>query len=347
MGYKMINVLMTGAGAPGAPGIIRCFKQDKNINLIVCDANEHASGRYLNEIFELVPMANESNFIESILYLCEKYKIDVVFPLVTRELFLFAEHKEDFKNKGIEVLVSDLTSLNIANDKSALYLHLEKNDIPTPNFKVANTFSELQAAFNCLDFPNKPVCIKPSISNGSRGVRIIDNTINEYELLFNHKPNSLYMSYDKMCDILKEKSFPQLLVSEVLPGDEYTIDTVIHSGEAVAIIPRKRTKMNAGISVAGEFEEHKDIIDYCKQIISSLELTGNIGLQVKKAVDGAYKILEINPRIQGTSVAALGAGVNLPLMAVYKALDMPYKVPTINWNIGFVRYYEEVFYPTV
>ncbi len=122
----MINVLMTGAGAPGAPGIIRCFKQDRNINLIVCDANEHASGRYLNKVFELVPMASESNFIESILYLCEKYKIDVVFPLVTRELFLFSEYKEDFKNKGIEVLVSDLTSLNIANNKSALYCHLEK-----------------------------------------------------------------------------------------------------------------------------------------------------------------------------------------------------------------------------
>ena len=36
-----------------------------------------------------------------------------------------------------------------------------------------------------------------------------------------------------------------------------------------------------------------------------------------------YLLLECNPRIQGTSVAGLGCGVNLPLLAIYKALSLP------------------------
>ena len=48
---KKINVLMTGAGAPGGPGIIRCLKKDERIELTVCDTHEDASGRFLNKQF--------------------------------------------------------------------------------------------------------------------------------------------------------------------------------------------------------------------------------------------------------------------------------------------------------
>ena len=37
-----MNVLMTGAGAPGGPGIIKCLKRIKDINLTVADADINA-----------------------------------------------------------------------------------------------------------------------------------------------------------------------------------------------------------------------------------------------------------------------------------------------------------------
>ena len=38
----------------------------------------------------------------------------------------------------------------------------------------------------------KPVVIKPAVGNGSRGIRILDESCNRYDLLFNHKPSSLF-----------------------------------------------------------------------------------------------------------------------------------------------------------
>ncbi len=335
---------MTGAGAPGGPGIIKGLKKDKNIDLLVCDANPNASGRYLNDKFEQIPMANDSSFIDRILELCEKYDIDVIFPLVTRELFLFSKHKQLFSDKGVKVVVSDYENLKIANDKSALCIHLRENNILTPDFEVVKSIDELKIAFDKLGYPKVPICIKPSISNGSRGVRVIDGNIDEFDLLFNYKPNSLYMTYDKLIEILTGKEFPELLVSEYLPGEEYTIDTIVQNGKVKVVMPRKRAKMNGGISVAGVFDNSIEIISYCTQVINSLNLEGPIGLQVKKSRDGVYKILEINPRIQGTSIAALGAGVNLPLLSVYSVLNIEITVPEIKWGTNFVRYYEEIFY---
>jgi len=57
-------------------------------------------------------------------------------------------------------------------------------------------------------------------------------------------------------------------------------------------------------------------------------------------------VLEINPRVQGTISAALGAGVNLPLLAVKQELGlpiMPYEL-FVKWGVRFSRYWEEVFY---
>ena len=51
---------MTGAGAPGAPGIIKRLMDISWINLLVGDMNPLASGRFLNDTFvDLLPANDE------------------------------------------------------------------------------------------------------------------------------------------------------------------------------------------------------------------------------------------------------------------------------------------------
>ena len=271
--------------------------------------------------------------------------IHVIFPLVTNELFIFSKNKDLFFENNIKVIVSDFESLSIANNKSLLYQHLKKNGIKTPMHRVVSNFNEFYRAREELLSIHSSYCIKPSISNWSRGVRLVDNSVSEFDLLFNKKPNSLYMTDDKICSILKNNTFPELLLAEILPGNEYTIDSLVDiSGNPILIIPRLRKKINAGISIAGKFEKNVKIIKYCRKIIKSLKLLGPIGIQVKEDMNGEFRILEINPRIQGTSVAALGLGVNLPKLAVEIINGKKINIPKIKWNTEFIRYYEELFF---
>ena len=335
---------MTGAGAPGGPGIIKALKQGP-FNLFTGDCNSLASGRFLSDKFVELPQAGSKEFIPFVLKFCKENNIEVIFPLVTRELFKFAEHKEEFLSQNIRVIVSDYNSLSIANDKGKLYQHLYRHQIAVPAFEIATTLEELENAVRRLGYPKKPVCIKPTVSNGSRGVRVLQEDIDEFDLLFHHKPTNLFSTLDRIKIILQNRDFPELLVSEYLPGDEFTIDTIVHNGKPKLILPRKRSKMNGGISVQGTFIKHDAIIEYCETIISSLHLSGPIGLQVKANSDGDYRILEINPRIQGTSVAALGIGINLPVLAILQEYtDICFDELPIEWGKSFVRYYEEVFY---
>jgi carbamoyl-phosphate synthase large subunit len=337
---------MTGAGAPGAAGILHCLKQDPAVNVIVVDANANAVGRYLNKDFQQIPLANDPAFIDALLSICRSRDIHAVMPLVTKELIPLATHINEFELAGATLLVSPVESLTIANNKSQLYEFLQWRGIEVPAFKIVETIEQFNEAVNELGYPAKKICFKPSVSNGSRGFRILAGDIDEADLLFNHKPNSLYISLADAQRILSSSKFPQLLVSEYLPGDEYSVDCLANHGEAVLVIPRLRKRMINGISVEGEFVKNDAIIAYCTQVIRELRLHGNIGIQVKANTGDRYLVLEINPRVQGTISSALGAGINLPLLAVRQQLGLPVNPAdlTIKWGTKFSRYWREVFY---
>jgi carbamoyl-phosphate synthase large subunit len=137
-----------------------------------------------------------------------------------------------------------------------------------------------------------------------------------------------------------------LLVTEYLAGEEYSVDCLANQGEVKVIVPRLRTRTINGISVEGEFVNDKTIIEYCSEIIKELQLHGNIGIQVRRSPEGKPLILEINPRVQGTIVAGLGAGINLPVLAIKQELNLPItdEELQVKWGTRFSRYWSEVYY---
>lgn len=340
------HILVTGGGAPGAYGILNALKQTGKYRLSSCDIQEEVVGGQIADDFFTVPAGDHEDYIQSILKACIDKKIDLVFPITTKELLPLSQNINLFASKGIKVMVSDHTSLEIANSKCALYDHLRSEGIPVPDYRVVNTFAEFQNAIAQLEHSHSRLVFKPCIANGSRGFRIIDPFVNEKELLLNMKPNACHITKDKAFGILGHGAFTPMLVSEFIGGDEYSVDCLVSDRAEPLIVPRLRSKINNGISVAGEIVNHPQVIEYCKDILSSLSLFGPIGIQVKMKEEQAM-ILEINPRIQGTSIALKGAGVNIPALAVEMTFD-PLSLNeldrnTIQWGKKFVRHYDEIY----
>ena len=144
---------MTGAGAPGAPGIISCLLQAGWVNLIVGDCDGAAVGRLLHHQFVQLPQATDDNFIPAVLQICKERNIHVVLPLVTKELLPFANAKQIFADVGIKVLVSAVDAVTIANNKSGCYQFLQKKNVAVPAFVVVSTVEEFAQAAASLGYP--------------------------------------------------------------------------------------------------------------------------------------------------------------------------------------------------
>jgi carbamoyl-phosphate synthase large subunit len=341
-----MKVLMTGAGAPGGPGIIKALMTNPAVDLHVCDVNPYASGRFLVDgKFHLVPKATDHSFIDRLMDICLKNKIEIIFPLVTLELFKLSKYKKIFLNNNIKIIVSDEDALNIANNKGLLYKHLTENEIKVPDFYVVNSKKQLLSVAIKLGYPAVPIVMKPCVGNGSRGIRVLDDHVNRFDLLFNKKPLGIISRLTDVLDDIGENEIPELVVSEYLPGDELTIDTIVENGKVEDCLVRTRNTINGGISTSGTFICNDEVDQYIKRIVSKIPgLCGPIGFQVKKSFADEYLLLECNPRIQGTSVAAFGLGINLPLRVLQHASGIPREDIIKTAGISFCRYYQEVFF---
>lgn len=145
------------------------------------------------------------------------------------------------------------------------------------------------------------VVIKPFIGHGSKGLHIIEN---------------------------EEK----VIVSEFLEGDEYTVDCFRGDGKFVAI-PRRRDEIRNGISWRTSVVKDDDLIEWSRRLAEGLHLKYAFGFQFKGG-----KILECNPRVQGTMVASTFAGANIIYSAVKLALKEPIPEFNINWDSKTIRY---------
>ncbi|MCJ7449316.1 MAG: ATP-grasp domain-containing protein [Bacteroidales bacterium] len=344
---KSIRVFITGAGAPGAPGIIKSLRnvKERKIEILGGDAipwNSVGVG-LLDKIFQ-IPFAESPDFIEKVLKICTSEKVDVVIPLVTRELQVFALNKNLFAQNGIYISVSDPEPLEIANNKYLLMKFCRENKIPVPDFYLVHSLDEFRDAAGRLGYPAKKICFKPPVSNGLRGFRVIEDGQDRLFTLMNEKPNNIYIGFDEFISICNAAgSFPELIVMEHLPGDEYSVDVLVDNGIFLSAIPRSRDHIKMGISFVGTVTEDTEIIEYSKRVVEGLKLNGNIGLQFKRDSNGVPKIIESNPRVQGTIVLCSAAGENMVYEAVKIGIGEKPGSAKINWGLKMIRYWDELF----
>jgi len=132
------------------------------------------------------------------------------------------------------------------------------------------------------------------------------------------------------------------IISEYLPGQEYTIDVLCDmNSNPLVVIPRKRLEIKAGQSYKGEIISDKNIEKQCSDICKFLKLKGPICLQMKEDENGNPKFLEINPRFGGGTHFTTLAGVNfLPIILDLFDERKP-KIEKPNL-IKISRYFEEI-----
>lgn len=353
MTKKTLTVLVTGSDAPGFSSIVRSLKLSKkyNFRIIGTDWKWNLKSLYFADTSHVLPDNKTPEFIQELLEVCEKEKVDFIMPIRTDDQLHVCRHLKEFDSLGSIPLVitpnSEMMETAINKYKMLEYIkHVAS--LETMNYRLVNTKNQLKLALKELGYPRNPVAIKPAHATGSRGFRILDKTINRRKIFFDEKPTSTYITKDELTMTLGD-DFSEMLVMEYLADPEYTIDVLCYKGKTFAIIPRKRLKMSGGITVKGIIEKLPDEIErYVKKVIEAFGFSYSVGLQFRRSLvdDRIFHLLEINPRLQGTTVFSVAAGVNLPEQMIamgLKEFNFSYK-SNIKYGLQMERTYLELFY---
>ena len=334
------NILITGGGAPGIGGTIYSLlhnDEGTKFNIVTTDIKKEVAGKYLSSAFYQIPPAvEEKAYLEKLSWICQKENIRIIIPQNTAELTVLSKNLSLFEKTGTKILISPYEAIKTANDKYRLMQLCRKAGIPVAQFFLVDKIEALKNKAVELGYPAMPVVIKPPASNGMRGVRVIDEKT-DIKSEFYQKKSSLHITMNMLESILGQ-NFPPLIVMEYLPGLEYTVD-VLKTGKDEYILPRKRLEIRNGITFSGAMDNNKQIIQYTSKILEQLDLKYCFGFQFKCDSEGTPKILECNPRVQGTMVMSTLAGANIIYAGIKALLNEPLPPMEVNWNFRFYRYW--------
>jgi carbamoyl-phosphate synthase large subunit len=338
----VVSIIVTGAGAPGIAGTIYSIRNNPdniNFKIVSTDIVEDPVGKYLSDEFYVVPPPENDTYIDSIKKIVKRTNAKVILPQTTREITVLSKHKEDFKAINVNIVVSDYENLLTANDKYSLLEKAKEIGIPYPKYYLVTSQNSFLKAIEKLGYPQEKVVVKPRLSNGMRGLRIITPEKWNIKRFLSEKPEGIEIDLNSFIEIFYGNDWPELIVTEYLPGYEYTVD-VFKDGTKIIVIPRLRKSIRSGITFEAQVEFRDDLINFSKKLSEALDLNYCFGFQFKLSKDGIPKILEGNPRVQGSMVVSTFAGFNMIYYAVRKALGYE-----INFNkmklqeVNFKRYW--------
>lgn len=332
---KDLNVLVTAAGNVFMPGTLACLKNngERNIHLVGADMSKDDTILLMCDAAYQVPRGTDPSYVDVLLDICKKEKIDILLPIMSVELEVLSKNKERFSAIGTKVSVSEYNALSIANNKRKLFDYMSEHNLPCARYYRVNSCDELRDYAKILGYPEKKVCVKATEGSGSRGFRILSEDMSGFQTFLNEKPTAATVSLAEMVNILAESdTFPELLVMEYLPGDEYSVDLLVDRGKVVVSCCRKSLRMENSIMLEAIIEDNPAVNDLCARVSESLGLDGNIGFDIRERSDGTPVIMECNPRITaGIPYFAL-AGINLPYLCVKKIMGE--ELPRVNLEYG-------------
>ena len=307
-------MLVTGAGGPAGVAVIRSLLQRADVDVFAGDMDGWASGLYLvpGGRRRILQPGLAPEFVDEIARICAEDDIDVLFSTVDVELPPLAARRTDLG--GAVLAAASLETLDVTLDKWELARRC------APLLRVPET--QLLNAAGTAEPWDFPVIVKPRRGAGSRGVRLIADRA-QLEAL----------GVDET-----------LIIQEHLPGAEFSVDVLADDGgHVVAAVPRTRTRVDSGVSIAGRTVHDAALEKTAGDVAAAIGLTGVANVQLRYDRNGVPALLEVNPRFPGALPLTIAAGVNMPSLALDLALGVAIPTSIDFRELANVRYLEDVF----
>jgi carbamoyl-phosphate synthase large subunit len=340
------TVLLTCTGGVISPSHIHSLKANPDsrpVKVIGTDTTVPCIGQHFADKFYRVPMGDSPDYSERILDICSKESVDVVFPASHEEGLALAKNRKIFNEKGIKIAISKFEVLEKAFNKKYAYETLKDAGLPYPEFRIVKSLSEFETASAELGIGEKKIVMKPLLSRGGRGARILtkESLVNR---LLNDKPGYLETSYDETVRALSSidsQLFPELILMEYLPGQIYSVDFLARNGKALIIVPKMRIFGNASQTIVGAVRKDKHLEDMIGEISQIFGFDYNINIELACNSEGVPLPFDFNPRIAASVAFCSAAGANLIYYALKMALGEDVPDVRVKDNVLMLRYFQE------
>jgi carbamoyl-phosphate synthase large subunit len=281
------SVLITAASrrVPLVEAFRKALADTGGGRVLVTDVNPTSPAVHVADAAFRVPLATDPGYVESLEAICRNHHVGLLVPTIDDELEVIGEVRQQFEALGICVAASTTTTAAICNDKLRTSRVLREHGIPAAESWLPDEVPTT-APF--------PLFVKPRNGRGGIGA-------------FSARTRRELDFFTEYVD--------RPVVQEYLEGPEFTIDMLCNEGRPLAVVPRERVVIRAGVMDRGRTVRDRGLIDLGLACAAALDFHGPVNIQCR-TLRGVPTVFEINPRFSGGIPLTIAAGADFARMLV-------------------------------
>jgi glutathione synthase/RimK-type ligase-like ATP-grasp enzyme len=256
--------------------------------------------------------AAEEGYVRAVLDICERERLDTVFPSWDPEVLLLSKNKSRLAARGITVPVPEWPVLQRAMDKHALVRAATELGFPCPRTYLPGSPEEAVDLAKRLGYP---VVVKPRFSVRGRGSGLVTDPAQLEETVRRVQP-----------------TFGMPIIQEWIPGGlDQRVSVAVtldRAGRPITVHARRhlRTVLRSFVSLpcAQASCTEMPVVGDAIRLLQGLGYVGHARVQVKvDPRDGMAKLMEINCRPGYRIWCELAVGQPVPLLCVQIHRGLP------------------------
>ena len=313
-------MLVLGVGGNVSQGILKALAlASRELRVVAACVSHLSTGLYTVERAFLSPFAEDPDFLDWLLAVCEEEGVVAVLSGVEPVLYALAANADLIRARtGAVPVVSEPATLATGADKLATASWLEANGLSAPR-SVAS--GDREAALRLASEVGFPLVAKPRRGKRARGVLDVDDE----------------------SDLAYAVSRRQYVVQERLPGPEFTVACFSDRAGAVRGSFAMRRELSEGTTLSAEVGDFPAVREYAERVADRLRPLGPSNVQIRLR-DGEPVCHEINVRFSGTAPIRAHLGFNdVEATVLHYALGEDARdLPSITEGMA-LRYWNEIY----
>lgn len=304
--------------------LIRAFRRaaealDVDLEVHGADGSRLAPAMHLVDKAHLVSPIASGRYIDDLLEVVRRRKIDLLIPLIDTELPSLAAAVDRFAEIGCRALISAESVVAICRDKLLTYRTLKDAGIDTPTtWPWAEAVERKRHRF--------PLFLKPRAGSAAAGNFVVQNAA----------------ELDTFGRRVKDA-----IVQEFVAGSEHTLDVYTgFDGVPRCVVPRKRLEVRTGEVSKGLIVKDPAVMAVGRRVAEVLGgCRGVVTVQCMVTDEGRIRAIEINPRFGGGAPLAIHAGADFPRWILTEMLGRQPRINPTGFrdDIAMLRYDDSVF----
>lgn len=317
---RRMTMLVTSAGR--RVELLNCFRESAaalgiELELLACDLRpEWSSACRSADAAFAVPRADDADYADVILSLCQAHDITLVVPTIDPELLPLSLARARFAALGCTVAVSEPALVALARDKLHTADFLSSNGIDSPRTMPLDMVLANPEGWTW------PTFIKPRHGSSGRGAQAVGG------------PQEILEATEPM------------IAQALLRGPEFTVNMFFDAaGHLRSTVPHQRLQVRSGEVEKGVTINVPELARAAQQLANALP--GPRGAMCFQAIidaDGVAKVFEINARFGGGYPLAHRAGATFARWLLEEALGLDSSA-TEDWlpGVRMLRYDAAIF----